>query len=72
MAQIMYYNKEKGEYSILMLDDVLSELDKKNQKNLIEFLNQLKTQIFLTTTEVHPLFETLNEKNFLKIKELKQ
>ena len=72
VAQIVYYKKERKEYPILMLDDVLSELDQKNQKNLIEFLDGLETQIFLTTTEIHPLFKGLSQKNILKIEELKQ
>ena len=72
IAQIMYYKRERGFYPILMLDDVFSELDQKNQENLVEFLNKLKTQIFLTTTERHPLLEKLYKKNFLRIKEIKQ
>jgi DNA replication and repair protein RecF len=53
MAQIVYYWKLHGDYPILLLDDVLSELDFAKRGALIEFLQKIKTQIFLTTTELH-------------------
>ena len=52
MAQVMYYYRAYGEYPILLLDDVLSELDEFRRKNLIEFLSEIKSQIFITATEI--------------------
>ena len=52
MAQIVYHRKVHGTYPILLLDDVLSELDIAKRNSLIEFLHGIKTQIFLTTTDL--------------------
>ncbi len=51
MAQIVYHRKAHGSYPVLMLDDVLSELDKTKRDALITFLHEIKTQIFVTTTD---------------------
>ena len=37
--------------SILLLDDVLSELDRDKRARLMEFLRGVSSQIFLTSTE---------------------
>lgn len=51
MAEIeLIYNK-KGEYPILLLDDVLSELDDYRQSHLLNAI-QGKVQTFVTTTSV--------------------
>lgn len=42
--------KEKERRPIVVLDDVLSELDERHQKNLLEFLKKLE-QVFITATE---------------------
>lgn len=51
MAQIVYHRKAHGTYPVLMLDDVLSELDKNKRDALITFLHEINTQIFVTTTD---------------------
>ncbi|WP_413583036.1 DNA replication/repair protein RecF [Bdellovibrio sp. HCB288] len=51
MAQIVYHRKAHGTYPVLMLDDVLSELDKTKRDALITFLHEINTQIFVTTTD---------------------
>jgi DNA replication and repair protein RecF len=51
MAQIVYHKRVHGTYPILLLDDVLSELDSSKRSSLIRFLGELKTQIFITTTD---------------------
>lgn len=40
-----------SDYPILLLDDVLSELDKNRQNNLLEYIKD-KTQTFITATEI--------------------
>lgn len=45
--ELMY--KESGQYPILLLDDVMSELDPYRQRMLLEYLN--KVQTFITTTD---------------------
>lgn len=51
MAQIVYHRRANGTYPVLMLDDVLSELDKTKRDALITFLHEINTQIFITTTD---------------------
>ncbi len=51
MAEIMYHIKVLETCPILFLDDVFSELDYQRRTLLIRFLRELKTQIFLTSTE---------------------
>ena len=50
LAEIQLIKEEKGEDAILLLDDVLSELDKERQEFLIDTLSD--TQLFITTTEI--------------------
>ena len=52
IAQIMYYKRVRGYYPILLLDDVLSELDREKRFHLIQFLRNINSQIFLTSTEL--------------------
>jgi len=49
LAEIELIHEEIGEYPILLLDDVLSELDQNRQTHLIETF-QSKVQTFITTT----------------------
>lgn len=49
LAEIELIHEEIGEYPLLLLDDVLSELDKNRQTQLIETF-QTKVQTFITTT----------------------
>jgi len=49
LAELELMREEIGEYPILLLDDVLSELDQKRQTQLIETF-QSRVQTFITTT----------------------
>ena len=49
LAETEFFKDRTGEYPILILDDVLSELDKKRKKKLIEKIKDL--QVILTCTE---------------------
>jgi len=61
LALIEFVKEYRGEYPVLLLDDVLSELDIERQNNLIEYISD-KTQTFITTTEI-------NNINLTKIQE---
>lgn len=50
LSEIELINNEVGEYPILILDDVFSELDETRQKLLVNNLNVV--QMFITTAEV--------------------
>ena len=49
MAQVDVMKEETGDMPILLLDDVMSELDRERQENLTQ--NMKETQIFMTGTE---------------------
>jgi DNA replication and repair protein RecF len=51
MAQIGLHYDVHETYPILLLDDVLSEIDETKRVRLIEALEVLRAQIFITTTE---------------------
>ncbi|MDZ4661943.1 MAG: DNA replication/repair protein RecF [Pseudomonadota bacterium] len=55
ISQIMYHHAVYGRYPVLLLDDVMSELDKDKRLKLIEFINNFKSQIFVTTTDLSDL-----------------
>ena len=59
LAEIELINDEIGEYPVLLLDDVLSELDDDRQIHLMEFIEN-KLQTFLTTTSLTHLENKLN------------
>ncbi|MFD0682349.1 MULTISPECIES: DNA replication/repair protein RecF [unclassified Paenibacillus] len=54
LAEIELIREEVGEYPILLLDDVLSELDRSRQTQLIETF-QNKVQTFITTTGIESI-----------------
>lgn len=51
MAQIKVHYDVHGIYPVLLLDDVLSEIDEQKRAKLMEYLETLDAQIFLTSTE---------------------
>lgn len=48
LAELELHNEIKGEYPVLLLDDVLSELDKSRQEKLMEKLSGFQTVITCT------------------------
>lgn len=54
LAELEYMKSEAGEYPILLLDDVLSELDGERRKYLVETIKD-RVQTFITTTGVDNL-----------------
>ncbi|ATW26408.1 DNA replication/repair protein RecF [Candidatus Formimonas warabiya] len=51
MAELELMKSETGEYPILLLDDVMSELDEKRRSHLIAMMGD-KIQTFITTTDM--------------------
>lgn len=60
LAEIDLMKVQTGEYPILLLDDVLSELDDARQTHLLKAL-QHKVQTFLTTTSLSGVAKTMIE-----------
>ena len=57
LAELELINQEKGEYPLLLLDDVLSELDRFRRDYLIKFieLSHIQTIITMTSADNHQL-----------------
>lgn len=69
LAEIELIHEEIGEYPILLLDDVLSELDRNRQTQLIETF-QSKVQTFITTTGLESVdMEKLQDAGIYYVKE---
>lgn len=49
LAEMEFFNENFGTYPVLLLDDVLSELDKNRKEKLLKYI--LKFQTILTTTD---------------------
>lgn len=62
LAELEFIKEQKGEYPILILDDVFSELDKNRRTRLMKFTSRCQT--FVTTTD-----QSLCEGKIIKIKE---
>lgn len=68
LAEIELIHSEIGEYPILLLDDVLSELDDYRQSHLLNTI-QGKVQTFVTTTSIDGIdHETLKEAAIYHVK----
>ncbi|MDR1961709.1 MAG: DNA replication/repair protein RecF [Gracilibacteraceae bacterium] len=51
LAEMEIFRKEKEEYPLLLLDDVLSELDEKRRGFLLDYINAPGRQTLITMTE---------------------
>jgi len=51
IAELELVKSETGEYPVLLLDDVMSELDEKRRDHLLVFIGE-KVQTFITTTDL--------------------
>ena len=61
LAEINYLKSKTGTYPILLLDDVLSELDKNRQLKLLDAINE-NVQTFITTPSILDIKEDLLKK----------
>jgi DNA replication and repair protein RecF len=68
LAEIEYMKSETGEYPILLLDDVLSELDSLRRKYLVETIKD-RVQTFVTTTGVYNLDVPLEKASVIYVKD---
>ena len=65
LAELELIRYLTGKDPIVLLDDVTSELDDKRIKYLLEVLQSLSAQTFITTTDAEPLVHYLNQPNVL-------
>lgn len=54
LAELELINEEVGEYPVLLLDDVLSELDESRQSHLLTSIRD-RVQTFVTTTSINDI-----------------
>ena len=61
LSEIDYLKSKTGSYPILLLDDVLSELDRNRQLKLLDAINE-NVQTFITTPSISDIKEDLLKK----------
>lgn len=61
LAELELMHQETNEYPIVLLDDVMSELDKTRRNDLVSILND-KAQIIVTTTDLSNFTQEIIEK----------
>lgn len=67
LAEIQFIQKLTGEYPILLLDDVMSELDHTRQSKLLNYIHG-KTQTFITTTDLEGIsWEKIKQPRIFKL-----
>ncbi|MFA5407631.1 MAG: DNA replication/repair protein RecF [Bacilli bacterium] len=58
LAEIELFKEEKGEYPVLLLDDIFSELDSDKRHKIIKYLNK-RMQIIITTTDISDIEKSI-------------
>lgn len=56
LAQAADFAQERGQWPVLCLDDLGSELDRHHQGRILDFLQATQAQVLVTATEVPPAF----------------
>ena len=65
-SEMAIFELERNVKPILILDDLLSELDKEKIRNILTFIHE-EVQTFITTTEIEKVEFLLGDKTFKKI-----
>ena len=58
IAEIYLFKEELGEYPVLLLDDIFSEIDSKKRNKIIKYLNG-EIQSIITTTDINDIDKDL-------------
>lgn len=66
LAELEFLKDETGEYPVLLLDDVMSELDENRRKNLLSLLQEKNIQTLITATDT-TLFSIHPKNKFFKV-----
>jgi len=62
MAEYQMISGKTGRRPILLLDDVLGELDAEKHRSVMEFVNNSKAQVFITTAVLHDNFSGMTDR----------
>lgn len=65
LSELEFIKSESGEYPVLLLDDVMSELDEERRNSLLEFVHE-RIQTFITATD-DAVFRKKKEYHFLHV-----
>jgi DNA replication and repair protein RecF len=65
LSELEFIKSETGEYPVLLLDDVMSELDEQRRCSLLDFVRR-RIQTFITTTDPD-MFRTMDGCSFIRI-----
>jgi DNA replication and repair protein RecF len=68
LAEVGYMFSVSGEYPILLIDDIFSELDDKRKSHFMELLDR-ETQMFLTGTRIEEFPKLVERAAVFKITE---
>ena len=60
LAEAEIFREKFGEYPVLILDDAMSELDKKRRARLIDYVKKMQTIITCTEPECVPNYQSYN------------
>ncbi|MBE7705592.1 MAG: DNA replication/repair protein RecF [Cyanobacteria bacterium SIG29] len=69
MAEIQIFHHKYGEYPLLLLDDVMSELDDKRRAYLIDLVNEKKIQSIITGANIELVTQKILKDEVFQIKE---
>ena len=69
LAELELIRAVTGQDPIVLLDDVTSELDYKRTEYLLNVLQNLSAQTFITATHADPLVQHLNQPNVLTVED---
>ena len=58
ICELLIFKKIKGEYPVLLLDDIFSEIDIKKRNNILKFFKK-DIQVIITTTDINDISEDL-------------
>lgn len=61
IAELYIFKEVLGEYPVLLLDDIFSEIDSKKRNKIVKFLKE-DIQTIITTTDINDITENLMEK----------
>ena len=61
IAELYIFKEVMGEYPVLLLDDIFSEIDAKKRNKIVKFLNN-DIQTIITTTDINEIDDSLIEK----------
>ena len=69
IAQVRMANNFSSNPHCILIDDLASELDMDNKKIIIDYLRNLKTQIFITATDAQVLGQELSEEKVFHVEQ---